>query len=166
MEVQAVLYVWATGFTRRYAQMLAEAAGLPACPARGPGAPAPGAAVVYLGWLCAGRVRRLRRARTRYDVRAVCAVGMSPLEMVPLLRLAKDNGLEGTPLFYLRGGYAPDRLTLPWRLMMAPMARKVDRERTEDPMALAMKEAFAHGADWVSPEALDPVLDWLRQGDA
>ena len=50
------------------------------------------------------------------------------------------------------------------RVMMAPMARKVARDRTEDPTALAMKEAFAHGGDWVSPEDLGPVLDWLRRG--
>ena len=162
MEVQAVLYVSATGFTRRYAQMLAEAAGLPACPARGPGAPAPGAAVVYLGWLCAGRVRGLRRARTRYDVLAVCAVGMSPLEMVPLLRLAKDNGLEGAPLFYLRGGYAPERVKGLSRAMMAVMTRSVRRSAAKgDPQAEAMLPVLLHGADWVDRENLRPVLDWL-----
>ncbi|WP_295633324.1 hypothetical protein [uncultured Intestinimonas sp.] len=164
MEVRAILYTSATGFTERYARMLSEAAGLPACPAGGPDLPSPGSPVVYLGWLYAGRVRGLGRARGRYDLRAVCAVGMAPPEMVSLPRLAEDNGLGDTPLFYLRGGYAPDRLPLPWRVMMAPMARKVARDRTEDPTALAMKEAFAHGGDWVSPEDLGPVLDWLRRG--
>ena len=51
MEVRAILYTSATGFTERYARMLSEAAGLPACPAGGPDLPAPGSPVVYLGWL-------------------------------------------------------------------------------------------------------------------
>lgn len=166
MDVNAIVYTSATGFTRRYAQLLAQTTGLPAYAQADPAGPPAGTKVLYLGWLRAGAVRGLKGARSRWTPAAVCAVGMAPPEGVDAEGLARRNGLEGAPLFYLRGGYAPDRLTLPWRLMMAPMARKVDRERTEDPMALAMKEAFAHGADWVSPEALDPVLDWLRQGDA
>ena len=42
MEVRAILYTSATGFTERYARMLSEAAGLPACPAGGAGPPRPG----------------------------------------------------------------------------------------------------------------------------
>ena len=164
MEVQAILYTSATGFTRRYARMLSEAAGLPACPAGGPGLPAPGSPVIYLGWLCAGKIRGLGRAMAGYEVRGVCAVGMAPPEGLSLPRLAEDNGLGGRPLFYLRGGYAPDRLPLPWRLMMAPMAWKAARGKGEEPMDRAMREAFAQGADWVSRAALDPVLAWLQRG--
>ena len=164
MTASAIVYTSATGFTARYAQLLARKAGLP-CLALERAKELPGdTPVLYLGWLCAGGIKGLKKARKRLAVRAVCAVGMAPPEMVSLPRLAEDNGLGDTPLFYLRGGYAPDRLPLPWRVMMAPMARKVARDRTEDPTALAMKEAFAHGGDWVSPEDLGPVLDWLRRG--
>ena len=164
MAVQQVLYTSATGFTERYAQMLGEAAALPVCRAGGPGALAPGAAVVYLGWLCAGRVRGLRWARSRYDIRAVCAVGMAPPEQLSLSHLAEKHRLGAIPLFYLRGGYAPGRLPAGWRAMMAPMAWKVPRSPAQPPTALAMRDAFAYGADWVSREALEPVLSWLRQG--
>ena len=161
MEVQAVLYTSATGFTERYARMLSEAAGLPACPAGGPDLPAPGSPVIYLGWLCAGRVRGLGRARGRYDLRAVCAVGMAPPEMVSLPRLAEDNGLGDTPLFYLRGGYAPERLRGLARVMMAPMVFFLTRKPPQTEADRAVQEAFAHGADWTDPARLEPVLAWL-----
>ncbi len=77
MSPSAIVYASATGFTRRYADLLSERTGLP-CFALGtvPG-PDRGAAVLYLGWLCAGGIKGLRKARARYKVQAVCAVGMS-----------------------------------------------------------------------------------------
>ena len=162
MEVQAVLYTSATGFTERYARMLSEAAGLPACPAGGPDLPAPGSPVVYLGWLCAGRVQGLGRARGRYDLRAVCAVGMAPASSEVVNKLAGQNHLEGLPFFYLRGGYAPEKLPGPYKLMMAPMTKAVTGHPPKDENEAAMQEAFRHGGDWVDEGALAPVLAWLE----
>ena len=70
-------------------------------------------------------------------------------------KLRRDNRLEGVPLFYLRGGYAPEKLTGFYRAMMAPMAR------AETEADRAMRDAFRDGGDWVSPERLAPVLAWL-----
>ena len=81
--------------------------------------------VIYLGWLCAGGIKGLKGARRRFRTAAVCAVGMAA--EVEEAKLRRDNRLEGVPLFYLRGGYAPEKLTGFYRAMMAPMARLVSR---------------------------------------
>ena len=45
-----------------------------------------------------------------------------------------------------------------------PLSRAYGLPReTEEQRAL--RDAFAHGGDWVSQEALSPVLDWLSSGD-
>ena len=161
MSPSAIVYASATGFTRRYADLLSERTGLP-CFALGtvPG-PDRGAAVLYLGWLCAGGIKGLRKARARYKVQAVCAVGMSPAGTAYTDQVRAQNHLENLPFFYLRGGYAPEKLTGFYRAMMAPMARLVSRAPAETEADRAMRDAFRDGGDWVSPERLAPVLAWL-----
>lgn len=162
MDVNAIVYTSATGFTRRYAQLLAQTTGLPAYALSDPAGPPAGTKVLYLGWLRAGAVRGLKGARGRWTPAAVCAVGMAPPEGVDAEGLARRNGLEGAPLFYLRGGYAPERVKGLSRAMMAVMTRSVRRSAAKgDPQAEAMLPVLLHGADWVDRENLRPVLDWL-----
>ena len=120
MNAAAIVYTSQTGFTARYAALLAERTGLPCRPLKEAAALPRGTAVIYL-----------------------------------------DNRLEGVPLFYLRGGYAPEKLTGFYRAMMAPMARLVSRAPAETEADRAMRDAFRDGGDWVSPERLAPVLAWL-----
>ena len=131
MNAAAIVYTSQTGFTARYAALLAERTGLPCRPLKEAAALPRGTAVIYLGWLCAGGIKGLKEARRR------------------------------VPLFYLRGGYAPEKLTGFYRAMMAPMARLVSRAPAETEADRAMRDAFRDGGDWVSPERLAPVLAWL-----
>ena len=105
------------------------------------------------------QVKKQRRLTTIAATAAVCAVGMAA--EVEEAKLRRDNRLEGVPLFYLRGGYAPEKLTGFYRAMMAPMARLVSRAPAETEADRAMRDAFRDGGDWVSPERLAPVLAWL-----
>ena len=154
--VSAIVYTSNTGFTRRYAELLSGMTGLPACDLAGSAIPAKGTSVIYLGWLCAGSVKGLKKARRRYHVKAVCPVGLA----------SEPNGKTaeelGCPVFYLRGGYAPDRLTGVYGLMMKPMAAMVGKAPAEDEKAREMRDAFAHGGDWVSAQQLEPVAAWVR----
>ena len=159
MNAAAIVYTSQTGFTARYAALLAERTGLPCRPLKEAAALPRGTAVIYRGWLCAGGIKGLKGARRRFRTAAVCAVGMAA--EVEEAKLRRDNRLEGVPLFYLRGGYAPEKLTGFYRAMMAPMARLVSRAPAETEADRAMRDAFRDGGDWVSPERLAPVLAWL-----
>ena len=161
MNAAAIVYTSQTGFTARYAALLAERTGLPCRPLKEAAALPRGTAVIYLGWLCAGGIKGLKGARRRFRTAAVCAVGMAA--EVEEAKLRRDNRLEGVPLFYLRGGYAPERLTGLYRPMMSLMSRMVSKASAEDEGARAMQEAFAKGGDWVSAEQLSPVLDALTE---
>ena len=163
MNAAAIVYTSQTGFTARYAALLAERTGLPCRPLKEAAALPRGTAVIYLGWLCAGGIKGLKEARRRFRTAAVCAVGMAA--EVEEAKLRRDNRLEGVPLFYLRGGYAPDRLTGPYKWAMSAMARMVTQNPPKDDQERAVQEAFRQGGDWVDEAYLDPVLDWLsRQG--
>lgn len=156
-RVSAIVYTSATGFTARYAGLLAEQTGLPLFRLEEADALAPGAPVLYLGWLHAGSVRGLKRALRRFRVEGACAVGMAP--EVDADKLRRDSGLGQAPLFYLRGGYAPDRVRGLDRVLMAGMKRHLAGK--SDPQSQAALAAMRQGADWVSADQLGPVLAWL-----
>ena len=104
MDINAIVYTSATGFTARYAALLAERTRLPAYELAQAGtALSKRAPVLYLGWLCAGGIKGLKKAAARFDVKAVCAVGMSLPDPAYTAKLALPAALKQVPLFYLRG---------------------------------------------------------------
>lgn len=163
MRAAAIVYTSATGFTARYAQLLSARTGLPCLTLEQAKELPRGTGSLYLGWLCAGGIKGLKKARGRLDVRAACAVGMAPASPEMEKKLVGQNRLEGLPFFYLRGGYAPKKLPGPYKLMMAPMAKAVTGHPPRDENEAAMQEAFRHGGDWVDEGALAPVLSWLEE---
>lgn len=159
--VTAVVYASATGFTRRYAQLLGEKTGLPVYELGKGDLPIPGTEVIYLGWLMAGSVKGLNRARKKWNVRAVCAVGMGTPEMGQGEELARK--LPGLPVFYLQGGYAPEKLTGVNKVMMGFMAKAMSKKPPKDEKEAEMQAAFRDGCDFVDGANLAPVLAWLAE---
>ena len=75
--MNAIIYTTNTGSTERYARLLAQKTGLPAYSlAEAKKQVFAGAEVIYLGWIMAGSVKGYAEVTKRYQVRAVCAVGM------------------------------------------------------------------------------------------
>ena len=162
-NITAIVYTSSTGFTRRYAQLLGEKTGLPVYDLKGADRPAKGTAVVFLSWLCAGKLKGFQTAVKRYSVQVVCAVGMGDEETNRPQRLAPSLGFPPGPnFFYLRGGYAPERLKGLMKFLMGLMYKAVSKKPPVDDAGREMLEAFQHGGDWVSAEKLDPVVAWLE----
>lgn len=162
--VTAVLFTSNTGFTAKYARLLAQASGIPAYDmSEKKELPPWGASVLYLGWLCAGTIKGFSSARKRYQIQAVCAVGMAPAESGQSEKLSGSNHLGNTPLFYLRGGFAPEKLTGVLKVMMGFMARAVAKAPAETEADREQQAALVSGGNWVSTEALEPVLAWLEK---
>lgn len=159
-NISAIVYTSGTGFTRRYAQMLSRAAAIPAYGLESGQLPAAGVSVVYLGWLRAGGIVGLSKARKRWDVRAVCAVGMAP--EYPLDKLARENKTGSLPLFYVQGGYAPEKLRGIYKLMMGFMTKQMTKNPPKDESEAGIQQLFLQGGDFVSEANLAPVLSWLR----
>ena len=167
MKPEAILYTSNTGFTRQYAELLAQKTGLPAYAfGQERGCLRAGCPVIYMGWLMAGKVKGYAKAARKYRAEAVCGVGMGASGS-QLDDLRKANVIpEGTPVFTLQGGFELSRLRGVYRLMMTimsktvgkQMANKADRTPEEDDML----ELMLHGGSRVSEDNLSPVLDWYR----
>lgn len=153
MKAKAVVYTSNTGFTARYAKTLGERTGLPVLELGTALRDLPqGSPIAYLGWLCAGSVKGLKKAEGRWAIAALCAVGMGPDG-------AQVEGLKDRypGVFYLRGGYDYEKLTGVYRFMMWCMTKALAKKAAEDPQGAEMAAALESGGDWVDPSALDAV---------
>ena len=171
--MRAIVYCSKTGFTRKYAQFLAEKTGLPAYDAEEAARRlSRDAEVFYMGWLKAGGVVGLDKAMDRYTVRGAAIVGMSPSGNGELWTEARINGGtsdSGGRVFYLQGGYAPEKLRGLDRWMMLFMSKSVIKRLEAKGSAateqeLAMLEMYRHGGDCVREEALTEIVDWMENG--
>ena len=167
MKPTAIVYTSNTGYTAEYARLLGQGTGLPVYALSEAAEKLnSGAAIVYLGWLMAGKVQGYWKAAKRYSICAVCGVGMgatgSQMEDV-----RKTNALPASlPLFTLQGGFDMAKLHGIYKFMMTVMAKtmgkrlavKADRTAEED----RMLELLIHGGSCVREEHLKDVLAWYE----
>ena len=144
-----VVYSSQTGFTKRYAEWLAEELGCQAVSLGDePRFDASGFDVVVLGgWLHAGGLagkKWLARAREKHlQTRfVVFAVGATPVEWTDMVEeaLAKElpsPEFDDVERFYLRGGFAYERLGLPDKLAMKLFFKMQEKNAAADPRTAA-----------------------------
>lgn len=168
MKPSAIVYTSNTGFTAQYASLLGGETGLPvysleeAVKSLTQNSP-----ILYLGWLTAGKVQGYDKVVTKFNLQALCAVGMaksgSQMEDVK-----KSNNLpQGLPLFTLQGGFDLKKLRGIYRLMMLVMSKTVAKKLAAKPDRTPdeedMLDLFQNGGNWVSLENLRPVLAWYEE---
>ena len=165
--MNAIIYTTNTGSTERYAKLLAQKTGLPVYSlAEAKKRVFAGAEVIYLGWIMAGSVKGYAEAAKRYQVRAVCGVGMGQTGTQTDNTRKKSAISADIPLFTLQGNFNVKKLHGIYRPMMEIMiktagkslAAKKDRTPEED----GMLDMMLHGGERVKQENLSAVLDWYH----
>lgn len=165
--MNAIIYTTNTGSTESYAKLLAQKTGLPAYSlAEAKKRVLAGAEVIYLDWIMAGSVKDYAEAAKRYQVRAVCGVGMGQAGTQTDSVRKKSAIPAGILLFTLQGNFDVKKLHGVYRLMMEIMvktagkglAEKSDRTPEEDDML----DMMLHGGERVKAENLSAVLDWYN----
>ena len=165
--MNAIIYTTNTGSTERYAKLLARKTGLPAYSlAEAKKRVFAGAEIIYLGWIIAGSVKGYAGAAKRYQVRAVCGVGMGQTGTQTDSVRKKSAVPADIPLFTLQGNFDVKKLRGVYRPMMEIMvktagkglAEKGDRTPEEDDML----DMMLHGGERVKQENLSDVFDWYN----
>ena len=82
-----------------------------------------GSPVIYLGWLHASHVKGYAKAARRFDLRAVCAVGLCDTGTLTDQVRKATSIPEGIPLFTLQGGIDRSRLKGMDKLMISMLAK-------------------------------------------
>ena len=157
-----IVYESKTGFTKRYAEMLAAKTGLKVFHVKEISKISQDEEIIFLGWIKVGKIQGLDKVR-KYNVKAVCGSGTGRTAEPDVETVVARNNIKGIPFFYLRGGCLPlkkmkgmDRIMLSMFVKMLK-SRKDKDERTEESI-----DIIVNGFDGVKEENLVPLLEWLK----
>lgn len=165
--MQAIVYTSNTGFTARYAEAFAKKTGL-TCYSWEEAVKnlASGTDIIYMGWLMAGGVKGLNKAKRAYNLQAVAAVGMQPIADDITPKITERYHLVDIPVFYLQGGYLPEKNKGAYKVMMGTMGKIVNAgvKKKDNPTEEEQKiaDTFVSGADYWNEDNLLPLLQWFN----
>ena len=172
-----VAYSSQTGFTKRYAQWIAEELGCAAVSIDENARFDAGGfdTVVFGGWFHAASFvggkwleRQLaEHPQTRF---VAFAVGATPPEWADMVeegmaRAFPSPKFDGVPRFYLRGGFAYERLSLPNKLAMKLFFKMQGKAAASDPRAAKMLSGMRGGFDGTDRAAIGEVVACARAFD-
>lgn len=162
MKLDAIVYTSLNGHTRQYAQMLSQQTGLPVQELDKTALP-DGSRILYLGWIHASHVKGYAKAAKRYQVCAVCGVGLCDTGTL-MDEVRKATAIpESIPLFTLQGGLDRARLTGMNKLMISMLTKGLAAQKQRSAQDERMLALLSRDASYVSTENLKAVLDWYRQ---
>jgi len=157
-----IVYESKTGFTKKYAEMLAAKTKLKVFHVKEISKFNKDEEIIFLGWIKVGKIQGLDKVR-KYNIIAVCGSGTGRTAEPDVETVVARNKIEGIPFFYLRGGCLPlkkikgmDRIMLSMFVKMLK-SRKEKDERTEESI-----DIIVNGFDGVKEENLEPLLKWLK----
>lgn len=158
----AIVYVTNTGSSRQYAEMLGEKTSLPVFDFNKSGDVPSDAEVIFIGWVLGGTVQGLKEARERFNIKAVCPVGMMKGEKQAEDIKQKNQITE--PVFPLLGNFHIDNLKGMYKMMMGMMLKMMKSKLKENPVPDGDKAvaAIEKGIDGVSEENLADIIEWLN----
>ena len=157
-----IIYESKTGFTQKYANMLAAKTKLKVFPVKEISKVSYDEDIIFLGWMKVGKIQGLNKMRKRKVV-AVCGSGTGRTAEPDTEAVITRNKIEDKIFFYLRGGCFPlkelkgmDKIMLSMFLKMLKSRRDKD-EKLEEAISI-----IENGFDGVKEENLKPVLEWLN----
>lgn len=169
----AVIYTSQTGFTKRYAQWIAEAAGADCFELSDARKKELSAyeAIVFGGWACAGSISKLSWFTSNMDKWTdkkliVFCVGGSLADTPDIETAVKKNFTEAelkrVDVFYCPGGFNYEKMSLPSKLMMKMFfkALKAKKDKTEGEEE--MTKYISSSYDISDKRYIEPVLACLE----
>lgn len=168
-----IVYYSQTGFTRQYAEWLADALKCSCIPyeCRKQIGPVQYDMVVFGSWCHAGRIKKLKWFLEAFNVRADCrkavfAVGAMPSDSPEVERLFEQNmsaeDLKKIPAFYAPGGLRYEKMSLSSRLMMKAFSQMVANKKDKTADEEEMARIISHSFDISDRSYLEPMIQCLQ----
>jgi len=169
-----VIYHSQTGFTRRYAQWIAEAAGADCLELTAAKKERIDSydTIVYGGWACAGGISKLRWFREHMEQWAgkkliVFCVGGSPADSPDIEPALQKNfteaQLQRVRVFYCPGGFDYEKMPVPSRLMMRMFRSALRRKKDQTKAEKEMLEMISSSYDLSDRCYIQPILNAIRE---
>lgn len=169
-----IIYNSQTGFTKRYAQWLAEATGadcLELSVAKKKNLAAY-EAIIFGGWACAGGISKLGWFKSnigKWEDKKLIAfcVGGSPIdnpEIEPALKQNfKEEELKKVNVFYCPGGFNYEKMSAPSKLMMKMFIKTLKAKKDKTESEREMIKMISASYDISDRQYIEPILKCLKK---
>lgn len=169
-----VIYSSQTGFTKRYARWIAEAAGadcLELSEAKRKNME-PYEAIVYGGWACAGSISKLNWLKGNIEKWAdkkliVFCVGGSPIDNPEIEQALKQNFNESqwkkVEVFYCPGGFCYEKMSVSSKLMMKMFLKILKAKKDKTEAEQEMIKMISASYDISDKKYIAPILECLKK---
>ncbi len=169
-----VIYNSQTGFTKRYAEWIAEATGadcleLSAAKRKNMDTYE---AIVFGGWACAGSISKLNWFRGNIDkwadkkLIAFC-VGGSPIDNPEIEQALKQNFKESeskkVSVFYCPGGFNYDKMSASSKLMRTVFIKMLKAKKDKTEAEQEMIKMISTSYDISDKKYIEPILECLKK---
>ena len=166
--IKAIVYTSNTGTTKEYAKLLSETISLPYYSLdEAEDKLKKQTEIIYLGWLVAGTIKGYKEANKKYNIRAVCGVGMgrTGTQVEEITKRVKIP--EEIPVFTLQGGFDLNKLSGAYRFAMNAMVKisgkALQKKEGKTDEEEEMLDMMLHGGNKVSMDNLKDILDWYKE---
>lgn len=157
-----IVYESKTGFTKRYADMLAAKTGLKVFRVKELSKVNQDEEIIFLGWMKAGKIQGLDKLR-KHNVKAICGSGTGRTAEPNTEAVIAKNKIEGMKFFYLRGGCFPlKELKGMDKIMLSMFLKMLKSQKNKDEKLEEAIYNIENGFDGVKEENLAPVLEWMN----
>lgn len=169
-----VIYNSQTGFTRRYAEWIAEAAGADCFELTEAKKKSMDEydAIIFGGWACAGGISKLSWFKGNIDkwsgkkLIAFC-VGGSPIENPEIEQALRQNfndaQWEKVNVFYCPGGFNYEKMSAASKLMMKMFIKTLKAKKKKTEEEEVMVKMIASSYDISDKKYIDPILACLNE---
>lgn len=169
-----VIYNSQTGFTKRYAEWIAKAAGadcleLSAAKKKDLAAYE---AIIFGGWACAGSIRKISWFKGNIDkwadkkLIAFC-VGGSPIDNpeidIALKRNFSKPEQKKVKTFYCPGGFNYEKMSAPYKLMMKMFVKALKAKKDKTEAEQIMVKMISSSYDISDKKYIEPILQYLKK---
>lgn len=169
-----VIYNSQTGFTKRYAEWIAEAAGADclALAAAKKKDLAAYEAIIFGGWACAGSISKIGWFKGNIDkwsgkkLIAFC-VGASPIDNpeidIALKRNFNEPELKKVKTFYCPGGFRYEKMSASSKLMMKIFIKTLNAKKDKTEEEQTMIKMISSSYDISDKKYIEPILQYLNE---
>lgn len=173
MRKTAVIYNSQTGFTKKYAKWISEAADADCFELEATKKYNFDAydAILFGGWACAGRISKLSWFKSNMDrwsgkILVVFCTGGSPAGSPEIKAFIANNFSEAererVSVFYCPGGFDYDKMSAGSKLMMKLFQKMLGAKEEKTEADVEMLKMISHSYDLSDKSYIEPILKLLH----
>lgn len=168
-----IIYNSQTGFTKRYAQWLAEATDAECLELEDAKKHTYDNydAIVFGGWACAGGISKLKWFKSHMDQwegkkLAVFCVGGGPADNPDISKALRGNfndaQWERVKVFYCPGGFNYEKMSATSKMMMKIFIKALRAKKDKTEEEKGMVDMLSHSYDISDKKYIEPILEYLN----